>query len=134
MVDLLTYQHIPVARTAQLLADRMGLLVSTGWVAGVLSPIAAELDDFDDQVTQAIRTAICASWSPRAKPTSNTAGHGSRSLPPHLAPRPRLQLDFRQEQRPHLHRHNRKPLATNKTHNNPNITPDETSNVWANSG
>lgn len=57
---LLTYQHIPVARAARLLADLMGLPVSTGWVAGVLHPVAAELDGFEQQVAEALRTAPVA--------------------------------------------------------------------------
>jgi transposase len=56
-VYLLTYQHIPVARTAQLLADLMGLPVSTGWVAGVLPPVAAQLEGFAARVEDAVRAA-----------------------------------------------------------------------------
>jgi hypothetical protein len=41
-VYLLTYQHIPVSRTAQLLADLLGLPVSTGWVAGVPHPSSCQ--------------------------------------------------------------------------------------------
>jgi transposase len=37
---LLVYQHVPVARTAQLLADLAGIPVSTGWVAGVVGTTA----------------------------------------------------------------------------------------------
>jgi transposase len=43
---LLTYQHIPIARAAELLADVMGMTVSTGWVASVLGRLAPELDPF----------------------------------------------------------------------------------------
>ncbi|WP_199749247.1 IS66 family transposase, partial [Amycolatopsis sp. WAC 01376] len=57
---LLTYQHIPVSRTAQLLGDLMGLPVSTGWVAGVLTPVAAELAVFEQQVADALRAAPVA--------------------------------------------------------------------------
>ncbi|WP_181776723.1 IS66 family transposase [Amycolatopsis pittospori] len=57
---LLTYQHIPVSRTAQLLGDLMGLPVSTGWVAGVLTPVAAELAGFERQVADALRAAPVA--------------------------------------------------------------------------
>ena len=56
-VYLLTYQHIPVARTAQLLADLMGLPVSTGRVAGVLTPVAAHLDGFAEQALRAAPVA-----------------------------------------------------------------------------
>jgi hypothetical protein len=59
-VSLLTFQHIPVARTVQLLADLLGLPVSTGWVAGVLTPIATNLDGFAEQVGDALRAAPVA--------------------------------------------------------------------------
>jgi transposase len=59
-VYLLTYQHIPVVRTAQLLADLLGLPVSTGWVAGVLTPVATNLDEFAERVEQALRAASVA--------------------------------------------------------------------------
>jgi transposase len=59
-VYLLTYQHIPVARTAQLLQDLVGLPVSTGWVAGALTPVAANLDGFAQQVEDALRAAPVA--------------------------------------------------------------------------
>jgi transposase len=59
-VYLLTYQHIPVARTAQMLADLLGLPVSTGWVAGVLTPVATNLDEFAERVEQALRAAPVA--------------------------------------------------------------------------
>lgn len=44
-VYLLVRQHIPVARCAEMLADVLGVPVSTGWVAGMLektAPLAAE--------------------------------------------------------------------------------------------
>ncbi|MFF1609032.1 IS66 family transposase [Amycolatopsis sp. NPDC058278] len=59
-VYLLTYQHIPVARTAQLLQDLLGVPVSTGWVAGVLPPVAAQLDGFAERVEDALRAAPVA--------------------------------------------------------------------------
>jgi transposase len=59
-VYLLTFQHIPVARTAQLLQDLLGLPVSTGWVAGVLTPVATQLDGFAERVEQALRAAPVA--------------------------------------------------------------------------
>ncbi|WIX85062.1 IS66 family transposase [Amycolatopsis sp. DG1A-15b] len=59
-VYLLTYQHIPVARTAQLLEDLLGLPVSTGWVAGVLNPVASHLAGFAEQVEHALRAAPVA--------------------------------------------------------------------------
>ena len=107
-VYLLTYQHIPVARTAQLLADLLGLPVSTGWVAGVLTPVATNLDEFAERVEQALRAApvahfdetgirvegrtsgattpaatptTCANWSQLAKLTRSTLGPGSPRRP-----------------------------------------------------
>jgi transposase len=59
-VYLLTYQHIPVARTAQLLADLLGLPVSTGWVADVLTPVATNLEEFAERVEQALLAAPVA--------------------------------------------------------------------------
>ncbi|WP_344415487.1 hypothetical protein [Amycolatopsis minnesotensis] len=47
-----SYQHIPVTRATRLPADLLGPPVSTGRVAGVLSSIAAELDEFGILVNQ----------------------------------------------------------------------------------
>ncbi len=57
---LLGYQHIPVARTAQFLADLVSLPVSTGWVAGVLATTAAELGEFDKRLAEALRRSPVA--------------------------------------------------------------------------
>ena len=38
----------------------MGLPVSTGWVAGVLTPVAARLEEFAERVEQALRAAPVA--------------------------------------------------------------------------
>ncbi|MFE0025209.1 transposase [Amycolatopsis sp. NPDC059021] len=54
-VYLPTYQHIPAARTARLLADMLGLPVSTGWVAGVLAPVASEPDEFAECLVRQLR-------------------------------------------------------------------------------
>jgi transposase len=54
---LLVYQHIPVARCAELLADVAQIPVSTGWVAGVTSTIGNTLTD----ITPVIDAAIAAS-------------------------------------------------------------------------
>ena len=43
---LLTYQHLPVKRAAELLADVVGIPVSTGWTAGVLGRTAPALEPF----------------------------------------------------------------------------------------
>ena len=44
-VYLLVFQHVPVERTAQLIADVTGAEVSTGWVAGLLEQAAALVGD-----------------------------------------------------------------------------------------
>ena len=46
-VYLLVYQHIPVARTAELIADLTGAAVSTGWVCSPLTRAAAVLVDVE---------------------------------------------------------------------------------------
>lgn len=43
---LLTHQHLPVARTAEALADLVGMEVSTGWVAGLLGKAQEILTTF----------------------------------------------------------------------------------------
>lgn len=53
---LLTYQHLPIARAAELLAEVTGTKVSTGWVAGVLGRLAPGLEPF----VAATRAAITA--------------------------------------------------------------------------
>jgi transposase len=49
---LLVRQHVPFARTAELLADCFGVAVSTGWLAGLLPQAEARLAGFA-RVTQA---------------------------------------------------------------------------------
>jgi transposase len=44
-VYLLVFQHVPVERTAQLIADLTGASVSTGWVSGVLAQAADLVGD-----------------------------------------------------------------------------------------
>ena len=46
-VYLLVFQHIPVARTAQLIADLTGARASTGWISSQLSAVAGVLDDVE---------------------------------------------------------------------------------------
>jgi transposase len=43
---LLAHQHLPVARTAEALADLVGMDVSTGWVSGLLPKAKALLEHF----------------------------------------------------------------------------------------
>jgi transposase len=46
-VYLLVYQHVPVARTAELIADLTGAHVSTGWVCSTLTRAAAMLGEVE---------------------------------------------------------------------------------------
>lgn len=46
-VYLLVYQHVPVARTAELISDLTGAAVSTGWVCSTLTRAAAVLVDVE---------------------------------------------------------------------------------------
>jgi hypothetical protein len=57
---LLVYQHVPVARCAELLADVVGVPVSTGWVAGVTSTTAAHLDDVTGVIDSTIASSAVA--------------------------------------------------------------------------
>jgi transposase len=49
--------HIPVTRTAQVMADLLGAGVSTGWVAGVPQRTGAQLGGFDQRLVQVIGNA-----------------------------------------------------------------------------
>jgi len=55
-VYLLVFQHVPVERTAMLLADVCGAAVSTGWVCRVLTQTSDALADVD----KLIRTLLVA--------------------------------------------------------------------------
>ena len=46
-VYLLVFQHVPVARTAQLIADLTGARPSTGWISSVLTSVAGVLVDVE---------------------------------------------------------------------------------------
>ena len=59
-VYLLTYQHIPISRAAELLTDVMRMGVSTGWVAGVLGRVAPALEPFVEATRAAVRAAPVA--------------------------------------------------------------------------
>jgi transposase len=54
---LLVYQHLPVARCAQLLADVVGVGVSTGWVGSVLGSFSDRLAGFETAVAARLRDA-----------------------------------------------------------------------------
>lgn len=47
---LVVFQHLPVARTAQLIADLTGARPSTGWVSSVLGQVAAMLVDVEELI------------------------------------------------------------------------------------
>ena len=57
---LLTYQHLPISRAAELLAEVTGMAVSTGWVSSVLGRLAPGLAPFVEAVQAAIVAAPLA--------------------------------------------------------------------------
>ncbi|MDQ3153318.1 MAG: IS66 family transposase [Actinomycetota bacterium] len=56
-VYLLVFQHIPVARTAMLIADLTGTRPSTGWISSVLSTVAGVLGDVEKLIKSLITLA-----------------------------------------------------------------------------
>lgn len=56
-VYLLVAQHVPVARTAAILADLLGAAVSVGWVAGLTERTATGLAGFAARVDTAVKAA-----------------------------------------------------------------------------
>lgn len=50
-------QHLPVARTAEAMADCFGVPVSTGWLTGLLPAAAEELEDFLATIEDQLRSA-----------------------------------------------------------------------------
>jgi len=57
---LMGRQHLPVARTAELMADILGAPVSTGWLASLLGDAADRLAGFIDVLRKQLRTAPVA--------------------------------------------------------------------------
>lgn len=57
---LLARQHLPVARTAELLADCFGADVSTGWLAGLMPDAEARLAGFAALTREQLRAAPVA--------------------------------------------------------------------------
>jgi transposase len=57
---LLARQHVPFARTAELLADCFGVAVSTGWLAGLLPQAEARLAGFARVTQEHLRAAPVA--------------------------------------------------------------------------
>jgi len=70
--NLVSAQHIPVGRAAQLMGDMTGLRVSAGWMAGVRHKAAGKLEPFMDHVRGLLRQAgvLYADETP-----ARTAGH-----------------------------------------------------------
>jgi transposase len=56
-VYLLVFQHIPVARTTQLIADVTGVRPSTGWISSVLLTVADVLVDVEKLIKSLITLA-----------------------------------------------------------------------------
>jgi len=54
---LVVYQHVPVARTAELIADVTGAHPSTGWVTSTLAPTAAGVAEANTAILDQVRTA-----------------------------------------------------------------------------
>jgi len=54
---LVVYQHVPVARAAQLIADVTGARPSTGWITSVLAPTAAAVAPTNTAILDLLRTA-----------------------------------------------------------------------------
>lgn len=57
VVYLLVFQHVPVARVAEMVADLSGARPSTGWVCQVLRDTAAALSDVDKLIRTLLTTA-----------------------------------------------------------------------------
>lgn len=56
---LLAYQHVPIARTAELLEEALGAPVSTGWLAALLPEAQARLEEsgFSEELRARVRAA-----------------------------------------------------------------------------
>jgi transposase len=53
-VYLIVRQHIPVARAAEILTDLLGVPVSTGWLSSLTAEAAGDLDDFREDLADAL--------------------------------------------------------------------------------
>ncbi|XVQ84021.1 IS66 family transposase [Microbispora siamensis] len=85
-VYLLVFQHVPVERTAQLIADLTGAHVSTGWVASVLGQAAQAVAGS----LKLIRALLTLGHVLHADETTTRIGSGRRWL--HVACTERLTL------------------------------------------
>jgi transposase len=54
---LLVYQHVPVARTAELISDLTGARPSTGWISSTLQPTAAAVAPANAVILDQVRVA-----------------------------------------------------------------------------
>jgi transposase len=54
---LLVYQHVPVARTAELISDLTGARPSTGWISSTLAPTAAAVAPANAVILDQVRVA-----------------------------------------------------------------------------
>ena len=96
---LVVFQHLPVARAAQLIADVTGARPSTGWISGVLGQVAEALVD----VEKLIKTLITLAHVIHVDETSSNI-NGSRWWL-HVASTPQLTAY-------HLHRSRGRPAVT----------------------
>jgi transposase len=83
---LLVFQHLPVERTAQLIADLTGAAVSPGWVASVLAQAAALVSDS----VKLIRALLTLVHVLHVDETTTRIGRARRWL--HVACTPNLTL------------------------------------------
>ena len=80
-VYLLVFQHIPVARTAALIADLTGARPSTGWISSVLLTVADVLVDVEKLIKSLIVLAHVIHVD-ETSATSTGPGGGCTSRPP----------------------------------------------------
>jgi transposase len=85
-VYLLVFQHIPVARTAALIADVTGARPSTGWVSSVLTATAHVLVDVEKLIKTLITLARVIHVDETSSTSTGRAG-GCTSRAPTSSPR-----------------------------------------------
>ena len=76
-VYLMSRQHVPVARCRELLADVLGVEVSTGWLCVVQRDAARRLGPFDDEIRAQLKIAavLCADETGTRLSTGKTWVH-----------------------------------------------------------
>jgi transposase len=77
-VYLLVFQHVPVARTAQLIADLAGARPSTGWVTTTLGEAAAALADIEKLIKSMLVLVTPLNFMSRRGQGHNREPHASR--------------------------------------------------------